>query len=370
MKRQLLPWAVLFALALLPGCGDAGRDALTFGLAGPFGESYGASMQDGAELARDEINRAGGVNGRPLEFLARDDGADPEQGIEVSQELLAAPQVVAVIGHVNSGVVTASAPIYDRGLPAVATSATAPVIGQLSDWLFRVASSDSANAVALAERSAELAADRTGLLYENNAYGRGLALSFITALAGFGAAPLETDPYLESTEDFYPYLERLRRQGVRLIFIAGLQAGAAEIISQAREMGIDARFIGGDGVEGLVTMGETYNGTLVGLMYHPDASPRAAEFAELFRAEYGREPDSFAALAYDAVMLVARAAEEGGASRSAIRDYLAGVGRDGGSEPYRGVAGTIRFDQHGDPVDKRFDIGVIRDGEIVLAPSQ
>ena len=356
----------LLLLAALVGCAPDDQ-TIVFGLAGPFDRFYGVSMRDGAELARQELNDRGGIGGRMLEFRTRDDGADAERGIGIAEELVDDPEVVAVIGHVNSGVMIAAAPVYGRGLPAVATSATAPAIGQLSPWVFRVASSDSANAVELARFSRAMGEGTTGILYENNAYGRGLAQSFRNALTGQGSRPLETDPYLETTEDFSPFLRRLETRGAELIFVAGIEEGASGIIRQAREMGLPLRFIGGDGLEGLVAMnGDAYEGTYVGLMYHPDASPAAAEFAERFRTAYGREPDSFAALAYDAVMLVARVAAEHGTRRQSIRDGLARVGRSGGIETHPGVTGPIRFDEHGDPVDKPFAVGVIREGRIVL----
>src|SRR5690606_26880802 len=109
-----------------------------------------------------------------------------------------------------------------------------------------------------------------------------------------------------------------------------------------------------------------YEGTLVGVLYHPEASPAAASFAGQFRAAYGREADSFAALGYDATRLLALAAAEGGADRSSIREYLAGVGR-GGRPAYAGVTGEIRFDDNGDPVAKPFRIGEIRGGAVVLS---
>jgi branched-chain amino acid transport system substrate-binding protein len=216
-----------------------------------------------------------------------------------------------VVGHVNSGTMTAAAFIYQQGLPAVATSATSPGISRLGEWIFRVASSDSANAVELA-RHARGYNTPTAILYENDDYGRGLADSFRSALAAGGTRVVESDPYLESAEDLTPYLERLRSRGAGLVFIAGLEVGAARIIRQAQEVGLNARFLGGDGVEGLVEMGPEFEGTRVGLLFHPDASPAARAFADRFRAAYGREPDSFAALGYDATHLLARAAGANG----------------------------------------------------------
>jgi branched-chain amino acid transport system substrate-binding protein len=353
------------ALLLLGSACGRSDNPVVFGAAGPLEASYGASMRQGAELAQQEVNAGGGIRGRPLELRFRDDGADPQAAPAIAEAFFEDPQVVAVVGHVNSGTMTAAAFIYQQGLPAVATSATSPGISRLGEWIFRVASSDSANAVALA-RHARGFATPTAILYENDDYGRGLADSFRSALSSAGTRVVSSDPYLDSTEDLMPYLHRLRRMETGLVFIAGLEEGASRIIRQAQQVGLGARFLGGDGVEGLVEMGSEFDGTRVGLLFHPDASPASRAFAERFRASYGREPDSFAALGYDATHLLARAATQAGPSRRAIRDYLAAVGREGGREAFEGVTGTIRFDRNGDPEGKAFAVGVIRNGSIQL----
>lgn len=360
-----LPSLLASALVLIvSGCGEE-AGPLVFGLPGPFEERWGESMRKGAELAREEINAAGGINGRRLDFEVREEGGDPQRAIQAAEELYEDPRVVAVVGHATSGAMSAAAPVYDRGLPAVATSATSAAISLLGPWVFRVASSDSANAVALARHVSRTNPEKTAILYENDDYGRGFASSFRSAIAQTGGGVLEADPYLPETEDFSPYLERLRRKGIEMIFIAGLDAGAQRIITQARKMGMDVRFIGGDGIEGLAAMGQVYDGTLVGLLFHADASPAARDFADRYRRAYGREPDSFAALSYDATRLLAEAAAHG-ATRKSIRDYLDTVGRPGGAPAFGGASGIIRFDENGDPSDKRFAVGAISDGRIEL----
>lgn len=351
--------------AVLAGCGPETQETMVLGVVGPFEASYGASMKQGAQLAQHEINERGGIRGRALELRIRDDRADPQVAITIADEFRSDESVLAVVGHVNSSTMIAAAPVYQTGLTAVSTSATSPEVSRLGDWIFRVATSDSANAVELARLARRLDVP-TAILYANDDYGRGLAISFRSALLAEGASIVESDPYLESTEDFRPYLERLRRKNTGLIFIAGLEEGAARIIEQARDIGLQSRFLGADGLEGLVVMGPTYDGTLVGLLYHPNASPAARQFAERFRAAYGREPDSFAASGYDATHLLARAIEAVGPDREDIRDYIAGVGRDR-SPAYPGATGTIRFDEHGDPIGKGYAAGEIRDGKIHLS---
>jgi branched-chain amino acid transport system substrate-binding protein len=365
-RRRRAPVAALIAFLLAAAaCGEPEQKPIVFGLAGPFRTEYGTSMQQGAELARRDINQAGGIRNRLLEFRVVDDAADADSASRVAGSLFRDPAVVAVVGHVNSSTTVQAASIYDRGLPAVATSATSPEISRLGDWVFRVAPTDSDNSVQLARFAHRLGLP-SGILYQNEDYGRGLADGFRKAMLEAGGRVLESDPYLPETQDLSPYLERMKARGVKLVFVAGLQADAARIIRQAHTVGLDAQFLGGDGLEGLARKGPEFEGTMFGLLFHPDASPAAGQFADRFRAAFHHEPDSFAALGYDATRLLAVAAAEAGPSRAAIRAYLARAGREGGKPAYEGVTGTIRFDANGDPVKKEFRVGSMRAGKIVL----
>lgn len=354
--------AALLTLSLLSACRGDSTGELVLGFAAPLGDDYGRNARQGAELAVRELNAAGAR----IRLVVKDDEGDPKRAIPVAKELADDPKVVAVIGHNNSAPTIAAAPVYSAaGLPAVAISATAPAISKLGPWIFRVASSDSANAVELA-RVAAARGKQVAVMYANDEYGQELTRTFTAALAAAGGRVVSTDPYLEATRDFSPYLERLRRRGADLVFLAGSEEGATALVPQARQLGLQARFMGGDGIEGLALKGGVYEGTMIGVLFHRDASEEARRFAAAYQAAYKRSPDSSAALAYDAVKLVARAAAEGHTSRAAIREYLEKVGAEGGSEPFPGVAGAIRFDANGDPVGKRFVVGVARAGRVEL----
>lgn len=355
------------------GAGGGGGDPLVLGLAVPLTDVegkpdvYGVRSRMGAELAVEELNARNAFGGRPLVLRLVNDRGDPRTAIAVADSLVQDGSVLAVVGHVYSGATIQAAGRYAGRLPAVATSATSPEISRLGDWIFRVASSDSANAVALA-RAAQGMGRRIAILYSNDDYGQGLARNFAAALRAAGGQVAEMDPFLDDMDDFRPYLLRMKGRGVDLVFVAGLQDPAARAIRQAREVGLAARFVGGDGIEGLAAMGAGFDGTAVGVLFHPQMSDSSRAFVERYRARYREDPDSQAALAYDAVRLLARALEAGHRDPRAIRDWLAGVGRDGrgGSPAFEGVAGTVKFDEHGDPVDKRFTMGLIQGGAIRL----
>jgi branched-chain amino acid transport system substrate-binding protein len=368
LARILAAPAAALVLGSCAGRADAYVIGLQFSLTDAAGKPdlYGELSRMGAQLALDEINAHGGAGGHPLKVRLVNDRGDDSTAIGVADSLARDPAVVAVAGPIYSGTTMASAKVYgDAGLPALATSATSPEISRLGPYIFRVASSDSANAVELAG-FARATGLRTAILYSNEDYGIGLMRYFSRALAAAGSTPVAEDPYLEEMPDFRPYLLRLKARGAQMVFIAGIDQGARTLIPQAREVGLDARFMGGDGLEALKEAGPAFDGTVIGSLFHPDASAKAREFAAAFRERWHREPDSSAALAYDAVYLLARAVGDGAHSREAVRRYLEGVGRAGGSARFDGVGGPVAFDVNGDPQGKTCVVGTVHGGRIVL----
>ena len=129
----------------------------------------------GIELAVDEINALPERRGSPLKIIYRDDEGDGQKATRIAQEFVDSLDVLAVVGHVNSGAMVSAAQVYDGHLAAVATTATSPALTGISPWAFRVISSDSANGIDIARFATRLGLKRAAILYENNTYGRGLA---------------------------------------------------------------------------------------------------------------------------------------------------------------------------------------------------
>ncbi len=371
-NRSLGRLASIAALAALAnagyGCGggDAATEVVRLGVAAPLEQFIGARTLRGAQLARDILNEGGGIRGRPVELVAVSDSADPRRAVAVADGFFADPALVAVIGHATSGATLAAATIYNQGLPAVSPTATSPEVSKAGRWIFRMSSSDEVNSGALARFALRELGTRAAILYANEPYGRGLREGFGRAFVAGGGTLLEEYPYIEGqTQNFEAYLLGIQAARPNLIFIAGLDVSAGLIIRQARRLGIAVPFLGGDGLLGLTGQDSVFEGTYVGLLYHPDTPGSAgSEFLEAYRQAYGEPPDHFAALAYDAAMLVAQAAREAGATREGIRGYLEQVGRD--RDAFSGVGGEIAFDSNGDPVQKSYAVGRIAGQRIEL----
>ena len=351
----------LFAAVLLSGaaasCAGPGAE-LAIGTAGPWKEGYAQMVRRAVELAAEEANAAGGVGGRTVAVVARDDEGNGVKAAAIAQELLADRRVVAVVGHANSGGMVGAAPMYDHGLAAIAPSATSPEITGISPWVFRVTTNDSVNGVRLAEFAERLGARRAVVLYENNVYGRDLAAAF---RAHYRGTLVGSDPIPGDGSGVEPSVSYYKRVAPDLVFVAGTEASGRALLREAARQGFHPAWVAGDGWTGL--QGEAAaEGAYVAVPFRvDDPRPEARRFVEAFRAKYGVTPDANAAMAYDAARLILRAVAEVGSDRRAVRDWLAEVR---GEKHFPGVTGEIRFRADGDPEGARFAMTRVRGGEL------
>ncbi|MEO8193019.1 MAG: ABC transporter substrate-binding protein [Gemmatimonadales bacterium] len=353
---------LVFCLAFAAGC-SKGPDFYMVGAAGPWKEGYGVMSRHGIDLAVEEINRGGGIDGVRMRVQSRDDEANGSRAAAIAQEFVADPKILAVIGHVNSGAMLAASRIYDGQLAAVATTASSPDLSGVSKWTFRVISSDSLNGVILARFASEIGGNSASLrdasiLYENDSYGRGLADAFRRA---FGGRIVSFDPISEQVdaEPFVSYV-KMRRPGI--VFVAGREASALRILREARRQGVDAVFIGGDGWQGIVSDTAASNGAYVGTSFNSeDPSPSVQRFVQAFQKKYKTKPDAFAALAYDATRLIAQALSKKGKTRADVRNYLASLDA---STAFEGVTGPVYFNPSGDPIGMGFHVAQVVSGTL------
>ncbi|MGD2134683.1 MAG: ABC transporter substrate-binding protein [Gemmatimonadales bacterium] len=372
MSGLRLSAALLTLLA--SACGDR-SDPIRIGLAGPFSQTRGVSMRRGAALAVEEVNRAGGVGGRPLELVVADDSADADAAVRVAQRLSETPGLVAVVGHLTSGTTMAAAPVYnapDRPIVHISPSASSPRLRDAGPYSFRVCPSDRAHAASLAEFArTQLAAETAAVLYENDEYGRGLRSAFRDAFAQRGGVIVADEPYLSILPTFEPYLRRLdRATGADIIVVAGSATGAERVVATMDTVGIALPVIGADGLVGMTMPANARQRIFISAAYLAERpGPRNRAFVAAYRAAYREAlPDHRGAGAYDAVHLLTQAMTEVGPDREAIRRYLADVGSERPGFP--GVTGMIAFDANGDVTRRDVLIGILQGGRIVRAAGQ
>jgi branched-chain amino acid transport system substrate-binding protein len=257
-----------------------------------------------------------------------------------------------------------AARVYDAGhLAAVATTPSSPDLTGISPWVFRMIPSDSVSGLLLANFASSLASRlgrpvRAAILYENDAYGRGLAESF---RHNFQGDVISNDP-VGRGGDLEPYVTFYKLKRPDVVFVASIEDIGIPFLHEARRQHLDAMFLGGDGWQGVAT-DSAAEGVYVGVPFTTQRTDTATQrFMTTFRTRFGELPEAHAALAYDATKLVARAIAAAGADRRRVREYLSGVT---GVHAFQGVSGTIRFTTLNDPVGDNFHITRVQHGLLV-----
>lgn len=385
----------IFAVALV-GCGGdttttAGTDETTpettgttvatepgapfkFGLAGPMtGQyaTYGASHTAGADIAVEELNAAGGVNGGEVSYESGDDLGDPKEAVLVAQKYIDDPDILFVNGHMFSGATLAAGPMYQTaGVPMISPSATNPDISALGDFVWRICMTDAVQGEGLAKYTLnDLGMKKVAIFHDDGDYGRGLADTYEAAFAAAGGEVVAREQYTAGDAEFKAQLTKIKEAGPELIFLSGYYPEGSKIVQQAAELGIQVTWLGSDGYasDELATLGgAAVEGMLVSTFFdYSKQEPAIQAFVEAYRAKFaGANPDWFAASAYDVVMMVAEAATQAGANdRAAINAALGTLGT------YKGITGDITFDENGD-VLKPLNIVVVKGGALETAPIQ
>ena len=374
MTRFTWPsFAAGLACALALGC--SGGAPILIGVSANFGDPLSAPILHAARLAVEEVNAAGGVDGRPLELLEKDDFGDTDSAV-VAASALAASDVVAVIGHGFSGMTLAAASVYnqaERPVVAITPSASSPEVSFAGPWTFRLCPSDLAHGSALARWArGRLGLARGAVLFSNDDYGRGIREVFERDYAQLQGVVVESDPYLGSPPVVGPYLDRIARDGrAQFVLVAGYLEEGSMILRGLRERGVSIPVLGGDGLEQIERMGPISNGTYVSASYLPEiATAGNRRFLEAWRARYPDlpPPNGSGVYTYTAVHLLKQVMERVGTDRHAIRSALAEVG---GKQPaFEGPLGPVAFDANGDLVNPQVYVGVTRDGRMGLAEGQ
>jgi branched-chain amino acid transport system substrate-binding protein len=357
MQGHTLGWMMLAAV-LVAGCGDKTQQdghaqVVLIGQASPLTgpqAHLGKDNENGARLAMDEINAAGLTLGGKkvvLEMKSEDDAADPKTATTVAQKL-ADEGVVGVIGHLNSGATIPASKIYfDNGIPEISPSATAVAYTASGfNTAFRIMTNDAQQGSVLGNYAVtKLGAKRIAIIDDRTAYGQGLADEVEKAVKAAGGDVVAREYTSDRSTDFMAILTSIKGKKPDLIFFGGMDPQAAPMIRQIKQLGIKAKFLGGDGVETpkfLELAGADAEGVLASNPGLPLAAmPGGSEFKAKFEAKYG-EIQNYAPYAYDAMNVLVDAMKRANSSDPA--KYLAELPKT----DYQGVTGRIRFDSKGD----------------------
>lgn len=316
---------------------------LQLGAAGAWETAYGGMAHRGIELAIEEVNRQGGIDGRKVNVSFRDDQADGGLAADIAREFVDDPKIIGVIGHLSSTAMVAAARVYDGQLASVSPSATSPDLSGMSSWMFRLNPSDSMTGRKLGELARkQFGKQRVAIIYDNTSYGRGLVEPFLDGLA---LTPVAIEPIDPSGENIDINIASIARQKPDLVFAVGTVSGPP-VLKALRAHGIMVPVIAGDGWSGIETAMEVHDVSIALPFASSEDRTDAKRFVAAFRARYRTEPDAYAALSYDATIALTRAVAQG-RTRAGTREALASL-RDS-----RGYAtGAVRFSRAGDPIGR------------------
>lgn len=367
------------AIAILLGACTGERDSPTgkdvnqipvgvyAALTGPTA-TFGRATRDGAMLAADEINAAGGLLGRQVQLYIEDDQGKTEEAPSVVSRLITRNNVVALIGENASSRSLAAAPVAQAAkVPMISPSSTNPAVTEKGDYIFRVCFLDSYQGEALAKFVREnLELTRVAILRDvKNDYSVGLADFFTQAFTRDGGTVVADQSYSEGDSDFKSQLTAIRAAAPEAIFIPGYYTEAGSIAVQARDLGISAPLVGGDGWGSPLLLeigGKSVEGAYYGEHYFVrEERPAVQQFVKKFRERFGTDPDAVNALSYDAMMMLAEAIRKGGSVEGpVIRDHLASI------KDFEGVSGVITMGADRNPI-KPVVIVKVENGTTVFA---
>ena len=359
--------AMLAGAMLLAGCGGGGdkKPAAEMIKIGANLEmtggnaTFGQSAANGAKLAIKEVNAKGGILGKQLTLIVADNKSEAAEAANAMQKLVTQDKVVAVIAPIASSSVMAAAPINEQAkVLAISPTASNPKVTvnpdtkKVREFVFRAAFIDPFQGSVMANFATKSLKAKTAAIYIDNSsdYAKGLAQFFEETFVKNGGKIVAKEAYLQKDTDFKATITKIKGQNPDVMFVPGYYQEVGLIVRQSRELGLKVPVLGGDGWDSsklaeIATPAALNNGFFSN-HYSPDEkSPAVTTFVEAYKKEYNSVPDAFAALSYDAMMMVIDAMKKANSADPVkIKDELAKT------KNYAAVSGQISLNETHDPV--------------------
>lgn len=376
--------AAVLAASALTGCGGSGGSS-----SGSDGDTikigtdlemtgnqaaYGADAMRGAQLAVDEINKAGGVLGKKLELVSLDNKSEPSEAASAAQKLVDEGVVAVVAPNMSSNALAAVPILNGAKIPSISPGGTNPKItvdektGEVIPYSYRACFIDPYQGKVMASFVADkLQKKRVAILIDNSSdYAKGLAKFFTDAFTAKGGTIVGTEAYLQKDTDFNATLTKIKDLNPDFIYVPGYYQEVGLIVKQARAMGIDVPFGGGDGWDSPtlaeIAGADALNGTYYSNHYAiQEDNKTVMDFVNAYKAANNEEPGVFGALTYDTIKLLAQVIKDAGsADPQKIADGLASL------KTFSGVTGDMSFTNTHDAKKAAF-ILTYKDGKPVFA---
>lgn len=359
-------FVVALSVASVGWSGEPIYVGLSAPLTGNYSE-YGTNWKKAMDIAVEKINAKGGIKGRPLQIVAEDSKSEPKDSAQIAQKFTSDAKIVATLGDFTSTACMAAQPIYDRaGLVQLSPTASHPEFAPKSQWSFGVIGTQAEEGAFMADYTVKRdGKKKVAVLYINNDWGIAAQQHYIKRAKDLGADIVATENYFDRDKDFTGVLTKLRGSKPDALYIATMYNDGALMSKQREKLGWNdvAVFgpgslyspklleLGGSSVEGLRTST---------IFMITDPRPEVQEFIKTFKTRNnGVDPNMFAAIAYDAISIMANAIEKAGTDRKAIRDELAKM------QNYVGMTGTFGFTERRD-VKRDYHYLIVKSGAWAL----
>lgn len=321
--------------------------------------TFGKSASNGANLAIKQVNASGGILGKQLSLVVADNKSEAAEAANAMQKLITQDKVVAVIAPIASSSVIAAAQVnQDNKVLAISPTASNPKVtvdpatNKVREYLFRAAFIDPFQGSVMANFATKTLNAKTAAIYIDNSsdYAKGLGQFFKETFVKNGGQVKIEEAYLAKDTDFKATLTKIKAENVDVVFVPGYYQEVGMIVKQAREIGLQMPVLGGDGWDSAklpeIAGAKALNNTFFANHYSPDDnSPAIKTFVDAYKAEYKEVPDAFAALAYDATMMIIEAIKKANSLDTVkIKDELAKT------KDYNAVSGTITLNETHDAV--------------------
>ncbi len=364
MKKRITALALvcMLSLASLVGCGgggtsnagDSSSDTIKIGGLAPLTGNlsiYGIATDNGIKMAIEEINEAGGVLGKKIDYVVYDEKGDATEAVNAYNKLIQSDKIEALIGDVTSGpsIAVAQQAVKD-GIPMITATGTAADITKAGENVFRVCFIDPYQGETMADYAVKkLNAKTAAILYNtSDDYSVGLTESFEKTAKELNLNVVAKESYAKGDVDFKSQLTKIAGQNPDVLFIPVYYEDVALIVQQAKSAGLTAQLLGADGWDGVLDKVDDKS-VLEGALYCSGFSvqskdEKVQEFIKKYTDKYGEAPKGFSAQGYDAAYLLVQAIKEAGSTdKAAVVDAIKNIS-------FEGVTGKIVFDEERNPI--------------------
>lgn len=371
MRTRIVVVALFISMLVLSACGAGGGGTLKIAVLAPLSgdvKTFGESTRDGVLLAVEEWNEKGGVLGKDIEPIVEDSQCSAEVAVSAANKVIDQDGVKFIIGEVcSSASIPVSEIVMAKEVFQISPTSTNPSVtvtedGSTKPTVFRACFIDPFQGAVAAQFARENLGAQTAAVFldQGNDYVRGLAEVFIQEFEAAGGEVVVEESYTTDDTDFSAILTKVKDADPDVLYLPDYYDKVNLIAAQAKEQGIEATMLGGDGWDSADLDRSVVEGGYFTNHFSPDDTrPIVQDFVSKYEAKYGSTPDALAALAYDAANILFQAMENANSTSDpqAVADAME-------SDSFPVVSGDISYDEQHNPV-KAAVVLAVQNGEII-----